>query len=116
MAAVDFSATSARALKRAAHLASVDKCELHVLHVSDPPWDRLYHGGGPIQDLPRLINQYRVRLQARLEEFMDAQLVCLGTRGPSNVRDVLLGSKAEKALANSKCSVLAVRPDLITDY
>jgi nucleotide-binding universal stress UspA family protein len=39
-----------------------------------------------------------------------ADLICLGSRGQSNLRDFILGSTAEKALANSKCSVLAVKP------
>ncbi len=40
-----------------------------------------------------------------------ADLVVLGTRGRTNLRDVLLGSTAEKTLRDSKCSVLAVKPD-----
>ena len=39
-----------------------------------------------------------------------ADLICLGSRGQSNLRDFFLGSTAEKVLANSKCSVLAVKP------
>lgn len=40
-----------------------------------------------------------------------ADLIVLGTRGRTNLRDVLLGSTAEKVLRESTCSVLAVRPD-----
>lgn len=40
-----------------------------------------------------------------------ADLIVLGTRGRTNLRDVLLGSTAEKALRDSKCSVLAVMPE-----
>lgn len=40
-----------------------------------------------------------------------ADLIVLGTRGRTNLRDVLLGSTAEKALRDSKCSVLAVKPE-----
>lgn len=39
-----------------------------------------------------------------------ADLVCVGTRGHSNLRDNLLGSTAERVLVGSSCSVLAVRP------
>jgi nucleotide-binding universal stress UspA family protein len=37
-----------------------------------------------------------------------ADLIVLGTRGRSNVRDLILGSTAERALEQSRCSVLAV--------
>ncbi len=40
-----------------------------------------------------------------------ADLIVLGTRGRTNLRDILLGSTAEKALAESHCSVLAVKPE-----
>lgn len=39
-----------------------------------------------------------------------ADLLVLGTRGRSNLRDMLLGSTAEKALEESTCSILAVKP------
>lgn len=39
-----------------------------------------------------------------------ADLVVLGTRGRTNLRDVLLGTTAERALRESTCSVLAVKP------
>jgi nucleotide-binding universal stress UspA family protein len=41
---------------------------------------------------------------------VSADLIVLGTRGRTNLRDMLLGSTAEKALAESACSVLAVKP------
>lgn len=41
---------------------------------------------------------------------VSADLIALGTRGRSNLRDLLLGSTAEKVLAESNCSVLAVKP------
>ena len=42
---------------------------------------------------------------------VDADLIVLGARGRANLRDVLLGSTAEKVLSESKCSVLAVKPE-----
>lgn len=39
-----------------------------------------------------------------------ADLIALGTRGRTNLRDVVLGSTAEKVLRESHCSVLAVKP------
>ncbi len=40
----------------------------------------------------------------------EADLIALGTRGRTNLRDVLLGTTAEKALQESRCSILAVKP------
>lgn len=42
---------------------------------------------------------------------VDADLIVLGTRGRTSLRDLLLGSTAEKALRDSTCSVLAVKPE-----
>jgi universal stress protein E len=42
-------------------------------------------------------------------EKIGADLLVLGTRGRSNVRDMLLGSTAEKVLRQAHCSVLAIR-------
>jgi nucleotide-binding universal stress UspA family protein len=44
-------------------------------------------------------------------ESVSADLIALGTRGGTNLRDVLLGSTAEKVLVQSHCSVLAVKPE-----
>ena len=41
---------------------------------------------------------------------VSADLIVLGTRGRTNLRDILLGSTAEKALEDSPCSILAVKP------
>jgi nucleotide-binding universal stress UspA family protein len=40
-----------------------------------------------------------------------ADLLVLGTRGRTNLRDVLLGSTAERVLRDTTCSILAVKPD-----
>ena len=45
---------------------------------------------------------------------VQADLIVLGTRGRTNLRDLLLGSTAEKALEESKCSILAVKPEGFT--
>ena len=42
---------------------------------------------------------------------VSADLIALGTRGRTNLRDILLGSTAEKALEESHCSILAVKPE-----
>lgn len=41
---------------------------------------------------------------------VSADLIVLGTRGRTNLRDVLLGSTAEKVLRDSRCSVLTLKP------
>lgn len=40
-----------------------------------------------------------------------ADLIALGTRGKTNLRDVFLGSTAERLLRATPCSVLAVKPE-----
>jgi len=40
-----------------------------------------------------------------------ADLIVLGRRGRTKLRDLLLGSMAEKAVEGSKCSILAVKPE-----
>jgi universal stress protein E len=42
---------------------------------------------------------------------VNADLIVLGTRGHTNLRDVLLGSTAERALRDTLCSVLAIKPE-----
>ncbi len=46
---------------------------------------------------------------AGIARKLGAQLVVLGTRGRSNLRDIFLGSTAERTLAEAHCSVLAVK-------
>jgi nucleotide-binding universal stress UspA family protein len=40
-----------------------------------------------------------------------ADLVVLGTRGKTGLREMLIGTTAEKVVANAPCSILAVKPD-----
>lgn len=49
---LDFSETSALALKRAAELALLDKAELRVFHVFDPPWHRLHYRAPTVEVAP----------------------------------------------------------------
>ena len=42
--------------------------------------------------------------------LVNADLVAVGTRGRSNLRDLVLGSTAEKVLRDSVCAVLAAKP------
>jgi nucleotide-binding universal stress UspA family protein len=42
-----------------------------------------------------------------------ADLVVLGTRGKSGLRELLMGTTAERIVADAPCSVFAVKPDLL---
>lgn len=147
VAAVDFSETSLRALRRAAQYASRDAAELHVLHVFSAPWHGVHYRSPSPLAQPHQQKQYRESLQRRLQDFaapvlgshpglrsslavfdhsghrsgiveyacsVSADLIVLGTRGRTNLRDVLLGSTAEKALRDTLCSVLAIKPEGFT--
>jgi universal stress protein E len=136
---VDFSPTSLRALKHAAALATQDGAELRVVHVFDPPWAHLHYRMATPEATPEFQRSYRDALERRLKATVEesgvhgatcdvfaseghrsgiveyagsvrADLLVIGTRGRTNLRDMLLGSTAEKALRESTCSVLAVKP------
>jgi nucleotide-binding universal stress UspA family protein len=140
---IDFSETSARALKRAAELALLERAELRVLHVVDPPWHRLDYRAPTVEVAPDFTERYSDQVSRRLAEFagsvlstlppldflcelfearshrsglvayaqeVGADLIVLGTRGQSNVRDLFLGSTAENVLKCTTCSVLATKP------
>jgi universal stress protein E len=69
-------------------------------------------GGSAIKPVCELIDDNGHR--SAIVEYAartSADLVVLGTRGRTNLRDVFLGSTAEKTLMESKCSILAVKPD-----
>ncbi|MGD9688621.1 MAG: universal stress protein [Phycisphaerales bacterium] len=143
VAAIDFSATSLRALERAATFAAMDRAELRVVHIFSAPW-RVLHYRAPTPEIdPDFQRQYRDALERRLRgaatdacaahpgltpicELVDddhhrgaiaehatrvkADLLVLGTRGRTNLRDILIGSTAERTLETASCSVLAVKP------
>lgn len=44
-------------------------------------------------------------------EQVGGDLVVLGTRGRTNLRDLLLGSTAERVVRDTACSILAVKPE-----
>jgi len=144
VAAVDFSPTSLRAVRRAAAFAAKDGAELHLLHVFQSPWRQLHPRA--TTPAPPGLQQHREGLERRLTEFcrpalepsaipagavrsvvydcaghrsgiveyagrVRADLIVLGTRGRTNLRDLLLGGTAEKAIEESRCSILVVKPE-----
>jgi len=118
----------------ALHVLHVFDAPWHQLHYraptpeADPHFQQQYKAG-----LERRLNTFAGQLGREIDylrpvfalfdyrghrsgivEYADqvgADLIVLGTRGRTNFRDVLMGSTAEKALRDSKCSVLAVKPE-----
>lgn len=62
-----------------------------------------------------VIERINIR-EAILEHVLDthAGLVVLGTRGQTGLREFLIGTTAEKIVANAPCSILAVKPTVPT--
>jgi nucleotide-binding universal stress UspA family protein len=129
VAGIDFSSTSRRALELAALIAHGEGAKLYVAHVvpdREDTRDRLLAELSP--DLDAFVEEAASRypgldVHARVFPYsghrsgvlefaalVNADLVAVGTRGRSNLRDVVLGSTAEKILRDSVCAVLAVKP------
>jgi nucleotide-binding universal stress UspA family protein len=131
VAGVDFSATSRRALEAAARVAEADGAHLYAVHVvaaadgSSATQQRLAAEHGPALEAFVAESRLPAGLEIRREVFpypgrrsgllefgavVNADLVAIGTRGHTNLRDVVLGSTAEKLLRDSLCAVWAAKP------
>ena len=131
VAGVDFSTTSRRALEAAAEVAGADGARLFAVHVVPAPdgstttQARLAAEHGPALEAFVAESRLPVGLEVRREIFpyagrrsgllefgavVNADLVAIGTRGRTNLRDVVLGSTAEKLLRDSVCAVWAAKP------
>jgi universal stress protein E len=129
VAGIDFSDTSRRALEGAALLASGEGATLYAVHVVPDRLEniaRLRTEPGP--ELQAFVSETAARypeLEVRPKVFpysghrsgvlefaalVNADLVAVGTRGRSNLRDIVLGSTAEKILRDSVCAVWAAKP------
>jgi nucleotide-binding universal stress UspA family protein len=137
VACVDFSETSRDALSAAVRVAAQDGASLTVLHVYSAPWRKLARP--PVKPevaaafRDALVAQLRAFCgpdapgwaKASFEvveapghgsgivEFVrsrGADLVVLGTRGKTNLRDVLIGSTAERVVRDAPCGILAIKP------
>jgi nucleotide-binding universal stress UspA family protein len=128
LVATDFSQCADRALQLACEMANRFGAELHLLHVQK---DSLpYHGydfeypaelqqqldsrpGPPWQQQLDVTRSVRVGPPA-LEIVADAQergadMIVLGAHGLSPIRDLILGSVAERVVRTATCPVLTVR-------
>jgi len=126
---IDFSATCQRALEAAALIAHGDGARLYAPHVVPArveTFARLRNEPGP--DLDAFVHETTSKYpglevhakvcpysgyRSGVLEFaalVNADLVAVGTRGQSNLRDVVLGSTAEKIVRDSVCAVCAAKP------
>jgi len=138
VACVDFSETSKEVVKHALRVAGQDQAELHFLHVFQAEWNN-WSSPDRLSALANFEQGCRALLEGNLRQFadappetpalysvtqakthghgiaeycrsVDADLVVLGTRGWTTLKDILLGSTVERLLKEIPCSVLVVRP------
>ncbi len=129
----DATPAAERALPYLEHLARVEEGVILVLHVYEPPeqyntmpgYENMvaalellahevvddavaYLAGAGLESsgLVRAGAPAQVILQTALEE--NVALIVLGTRGPSNVKDLLLGDVSTEVLRYARCPVLLV--------
>ena len=141
LAASDFSAHGARAVKRAGLLAEALQSRLEVLHVVDAPLARagevfgmrtaraasvkaarrkLAAVVGPLRRPGRSQVTGRLAVGAAHKEIARAtgpsQLLVLGARGRSPLRDALLGSTAERLVQTGRAPMLVVKKHASRPY
>ena len=62
----------------------------------------------------RTLVMERVNIRETILEHVaetHADIVVLGTRGKTGLREMLIGTTAEKIVQHAQCSILAVKPD-----
>jgi nucleotide-binding universal stress UspA family protein len=62
----------------------------------------------------RALVKERVNIREAILEHVTethADMVVLGTRGKTGLRELLIGTTAEKIVQHAPCSILAVKPD-----
>lgn len=138
LVAVDFSDTSADAVRYARELAQCFQAHIHLVHVVPDPLQQPWAIEAPGLDFPGLADQWRVEAQERLAALATASnlnpsqtttavqagvphrsiveyarahgadLIVLGSHGHSPVVHFLLGSVAERVVRQSSTPVLVV--------
>ncbi|MGD2174971.1 MAG: universal stress protein [Candidatus Brocadiaceae bacterium] len=135
---IDFSESSQHALQYALDLARRYEADLALLHVVELPFLPSYSMSG-VPDLSMPVDQLEQNARERLEErvgqcrqeyeqvdgdlrtgapFVElidyaqevgADLIVLGTHGRSALKELLIGSVAEKVVRKADCPVLTVK-------
>ncbi|MDF1515230.1 MAG: universal stress protein [Anaerolineae bacterium] len=124
---------SERALLYLEHLARVEEAEVIVLHVYEPP-ERYIATQGYSELLQQLVNVAQEVVNDTIEHLQKTgvtalgivevgnparviletaqgegvTLIVMGTRGPSNVTDVLLGDVSMEVLRHARCPIFMV--------
>jgi nucleotide-binding universal stress UspA family protein len=137
LAAVDFSEHADRALDTAVGLVKQFGAELHLVHAFDVPIPMVnpYEVAVPTAFLEEALQAAGSRLDALVQklavkgvaatshlaevpaasaiadlaEELGTDLIVMGTRGRTGLKNVLLGSVAERTLRHAPCSVLTVK-------
>jgi nucleotide-binding universal stress UspA family protein len=133
LVAIDGSESAKKAFATSIYLASISKCRIDVIHVVSCEF-----GGDSAASLD-LVEDLKIKANSMLEEYKkialekdihpefileigdpsnmiteivnskDYDLVVLGTRGMSQVKELFLGSVSMKVIHHAKCPVMVVR-------
>jgi len=133
----DFSACAQAALSSAVSLASVQDCEIHLLHITSVPadWLSLDAKAGLYADIDKKVKQANAQLE-KLESDVEQKgvsaskhllynsgyqgilshitdhnidLVVMGSKGVSGLKEFVLGSNTQKIVRMSNVPVLVIK-------
>ena len=135
---VDFTEASPMVIQEAVLLADYCGAEVEFLHVYRAPWDRLHYRAPTAESSPHFQREYLAMLQKKMDACLEgvdyakqsnvlhrcssygygiadfvrvssADLVVIGTHGRKSLKELYLGSTAERLLRELPCSVMTVR-------
>ena len=134
LVAMDFEDTSGAALRVAREFADAFGAKLHLLHVipdvptfwsfeaSDVDWNGLHNrwledANRKLSELDAPSTSERVAqigapssVIVRYAEEHDIDMIVIGTHGRGPIKEMLIGSVADKVVRSARCPVLTVRP------